>query len=513
MGEAGPHRGRRHRPRRTAVGAPARRSALARAGARPGGGDARPSSALSCAPPTPAGARSSAGRRWARASSRSPPRASAALRDGPARGRPRGAARRDRRRCAPAASPGGASRARRSTLMRRVKARFDPAAHLQSRACSWAGSDGGVRPPAPAPSRRSSTTASTAASAWTRARPTCCGGPRPTRPAGGSCSSTTGSTPTGRCPRRWSPTSIAAWAAWRASPRARRACSYDRLIERVRPQVERHHKRTPAERALRRLLFETLPHPRRLRALAPMLAAGRRMGAEKRLPERLAALAKVAPQAPVGPRRQGAASPSSPPPWGRRAAASGCCWAACSASSIPRCTAPRSTSWPPRALRCWRPRLPDCCGALEFHGGAEAAAVRRAQETMAAFEREAGVDHVVVNAAGCGSAMKEYGELLGTAEARAFSEPRARRLRAAGLGRAARAARAGAAARRLPRRLPPRPRPGRPRRNRASCCARSRTSSWSRSAPSATCAAGRRASTTSFSPRRRRSSARARRAI
>ena len=42
---------------------------------------------------------------------------------------------------------------------------------------------------------------------------------------------------------------------------------YDRLIERVRPQVERHHKRSSAERALRRLLFATLPHPTRLRRI------------------------------------------------------------------------------------------------------------------------------------------------------------------------------------------------------------------------------------------------------
>jgi glycolate oxidase iron-sulfur subunit len=67
------------------------------------------------------------------------------------------------------------------------------------------------------------------------------------------------------------------------------------------------------------------------------------------------------------------------------------------------------------------PELPDCCGALEFHSGEESAAARRAQQTMAAFSA-AQVDHVVVNAAGCGSAMKEYGDLLGTAEARAFSE-------------------------------------------------------------------------------------------
>jgi glycolate oxidase iron-sulfur subunit len=32
-----------------------------------------------------------------------------------------------------------------------------------------------------------------------------------------------------------------------------------------------------------------------------------------------------------------------------------------------------------------------------------------------------GLDYIVVNAAGCGSAMKEYGELLGTPEARDFS--------------------------------------------------------------------------------------------
>src|SRR2546430_1261515 len=74
---------------------------------------------------------------------------------------------------------------------------------------------------------------------------------------------------------------------------------YDRLIERVRPQVERHHRRSAAERSLRRLLFETLPHPRRLRALVPALAAARKLGAERRLPERLGILARVAPQVSV----------------------------------------------------------------------------------------------------------------------------------------------------------------------------------------------------------------------
>ena len=190
----------------------------------------------------------------------------------------------------------------------------------------------------------------------------------------------------------------------------------------MRPQVERRHKRTPAERALRKLLFETLPHPKRLRALAPMLAAGRRLGAERALPERLAAVAKVAPQAPVGRAAKAGVPELHPGDGRRRAAASGCCWAACSGSSIPACNARhRRASSPPRASRWWRRALPDCCGALEFHSGAEDAARRRARRDDRRLH-EAGVDHVVVNAAGCGSAMKEYGELLGTtAEARAFS--------------------------------------------------------------------------------------------
>ena len=47
-------------------------------------------------------------------------------------------------------------------------------------------------------------------------------------------------------------------------------------------------------------------------------------------------------------------------------------------------------------------------------GPAEAAGFAR--RTIAAFEA-AGVDVVVVNSAGCGSAMKEYAELLGRATA------------------------------------------------------------------------------------------------
>jgi glycolate oxidase iron-sulfur subunit len=71
------------------------------------------------------------------------------------------------------------------------------------------------------------------------------------------------------------------------------------------------------------------------------------------------------------------------------------------------------------------PPLQSCCGALEIHAGREASALQRVRALIAQMEGLR-VDHVVVNSAGCGSAMKEYGELLAddpawSARAAAFS--------------------------------------------------------------------------------------------
>ncbi len=195
---------------------------------------------------------------------------------------------------------------------------------------------------------------------------------------------------------------------------------YDRLIERVRPQVERHHERPRSERALRRLLYETLPHPRRLRALAPMLAAARKLGVE-RLPDRLSVLAKVAP------RTAGAAHapdlPEHTPAVGAQRGRVGLLLGCVQRVFYPEIHRATIETLAAEGFEVLAPRLPDCCGALELHGGAEPAAVRRARATIAAFEAASpnGLDYVVVNAAGCGSAMKEYGELLDNSEARAFS--------------------------------------------------------------------------------------------
>ena len=52
-----------------------------------------------------------------------------------------------------------------------------------------------------------------------------------------------------------------------------------------------------------------------------------------------------------------------------------------------------------------------CCGALNVHNGETAAAKQMARRNIDAF-LEANVDAFIVNAAGCGATMKEYGHLL-----------------------------------------------------------------------------------------------------
>ena len=59
-----------------------------------------------------------------------------------------------------------------------------------------------------------------------------------------------------------------------------------------------------------------------------------------------------------------------------------------------------------------------CCGALHTHAGLHESSVRRAELTMSSMPGDA---PIIVDSAGCGAAMKEYGSILGTDEARLFS--------------------------------------------------------------------------------------------
>jgi glycolate oxidase iron-sulfur subunit len=59
-----------------------------------------------------------------------------------------------------------------------------------------------------------------------------------------------------------------------------------------------------------------------------------------------------------------------------------------------------------------------CCGALHAHAGDRPSAAALARQNLAAFAGSA--DFIVINSAGCGALLKDYGHLLATPEGQAF---------------------------------------------------------------------------------------------
>ena len=59
-----------------------------------------------------------------------------------------------------------------------------------------------------------------------------------------------------------------------------------------------------------------------------------------------------------------------------------------------------------------------CCGALHEHAGLATDAKQRARRTIDAYPGDA---PILVDSAGCGAMLRDYGRLLGTAEAQAFA--------------------------------------------------------------------------------------------
>ena len=205
---------------------------------------------------------------------------------------------------------------------------------------------------------------------------------------------------------------------------------YGPLIERTRAQIERHYTRPFGERLFRSLLFAVLPYPARLRIamaplvlLGPILRALERGGVLNLLPRRLRSLIALAPQPSLGSLMSQAPehTPASGPSRLTVGVLTGCvqrlAFADVNQATIDVLAAEGCTVEAPAAQ--------GCCGALALHAGNIDQARALARHNIDVFERSR-VDRIVVNAAGCGSCMKEYGELFHddpawAARARAFS--------------------------------------------------------------------------------------------
>lgn len=205
---------------------------------------------------------------------------------------------------------------------------------------------------------------------------------------------------------------------------------YGPLIERTRAQIERQYRRPLWDRAFRALLFSLLPYPGRLRiALAPLAAAGwllkatDRAGLLRLLPPPLRALLTLAP--PVSWSGLAARTPEHVAPAGTPRMKVGLLTGCVQRLVFPHVNEATVNVLAAEGCSVTAPAAQGCCGALSLHAGNIDQARDLARRTIAVFE-QTGVDRVVVNAAGCGSCMKEYGDLFAddpswAGRARAFS--------------------------------------------------------------------------------------------
>jgi glycolate oxidase iron-sulfur subunit len=173
---------------------------------------------------------------------------------------------------------------------------------------------------------------------------------------------------------------------------------YDRLIEETRRVVEERHERPRAERLQRRLLFATLPYPRRMRWALRLAPLGRALPTPR----------WARPMLDLAPQWRSREQPPSLTAPGKSARAprrvgllTGCVQSAVfgevnAATARVLAAAGHEVVAPPQG----------CCGALSAHAGRARESARFTDRLRRSFE---GTETIVVNASGCGSHLKDHG--------------------------------------------------------------------------------------------------------
>ena len=194
---------------------------------------------------------------------------------------------------------------------------------------------------------------------------------------------------------------------------------YGELVEQARQVVEQELKRPFLVEALRRYIFKwVFPSPRILRFHFDLLRLYQRSGIQalvrglsalKLIPKRLVQLERLLPdlRGRTDHIELGAIFKSQGRPRYRVGLVTGCVMNEIF-GSIHRATI--------RVLQrngceVVIPPLQVCCAALHAHAGINQVAQQMAKTNIQAFE-QAGVEAIIVNAAGCGAKLKEYDSLL-----------------------------------------------------------------------------------------------------
>lgn len=194
---------------------------------------------------------------------------------------------------------------------------------------------------------------------------------------------------------------------------------YDQLIAATRPQIERNQPRSWSDKLIRTLIFNLFPYPGRLRKLLPPLWLYQKSGLDKvlrdtgileKLTPRIAAMESILPRISADSWQDNL--PEIIPAQGEKRYRVGMilgCVQRLFFSGVNEATVQVLTA---NGCEVVVPRSQGCCAALPAHQGQEAQAQTLARQMIDSFIDQE-LDAIIINAAGCGHTLKEYGHILG----------------------------------------------------------------------------------------------------
>jgi glycolate oxidase iron-sulfur subunit len=202
---------------------------------------------------------------------------------------------------------------------------------------------------------------------------------------------------------------------------------YDLLIESMRPQIERHHPRPLVERLYRQFIFGLFPYPDRLRILLFPLVVYQKSGLQQlvrntgllpKLSPHLAGMEGNLPQlnfADLNP-----SYPTVVPAQGEQRYRVGLILGCVQKLFFDRVNQATIRVLTANGCEVIIPPSQGCCAALPQHQGQTSQAEAMAKQMIDSFQGYE-LDAVIINAAGCGHTLKDYGHML--AEDLAYAMP------------------------------------------------------------------------------------------
>lgn len=186
------------------------------------------------------------------------------------------------------------------------------------------------------------------------------------------------------------------------------------IMEAARGQIERNYQYSPSERRFRNSILHRFTNLSRLSTLTPLLRLYQRSGVQKlvrasgvlSLFGRLGRMEALLPAIPDHEELPGVMLAK-----GKKRGRVGLLTGCAHRFFLPQVNAATARVLAENGFEVVIPKEQECCGSLLVHEGERERGKGFARKTIDVFER-AGVDFIVVSAAGCGSVMKEYWELL-----------------------------------------------------------------------------------------------------